>query len=151
MAKGVEKKFSDSFIKTWATIRGGWFHRIPDTYHLATKNGDKIKMYSHSRPADYIIWCATFSAFVETKFGAAKLKITPRSLLRPSQIRTILYTADTAMRYYLVFGTYDGAWAFDAHSLDLDVQITLKDVPPVGWFPHAGLHLSVGDNEIMRK
>lgn len=148
MGKGVEKKFSDSFVKTWQMVTGGGAYRIPDSYHI-TGHGASRKMFSHARPADYVVWCAGFSAFVEAKFKADKLKITPRTLLRPSQVDTIRHTHDSAMRYYLVFGTKDAAWAFDAHRLELDAQITLANTRPVGWFPHAGLHLPDGDNRIM--
>lgn len=141
MSKGAEKEFSDPFVAAWEVVTAGRSWRIPDSYHKFSGADHAV---SHPRPADYVLWCGRYSAFLEAKVSKSAMRFTPRSVLTPSQRDAIRDTAGSAMRYYLLFGNCYGAWVFDAHAIDLDAQISLAEEFAVDWYPHDKAHVTPG-------
>ncbi len=154
MPKGREHEFATEFIKLWKLKLNGWAFRIPDAYHI-----DKAtqKRYSHKRPADWLVTCPAYSALIEFKFLPKALSFMPMVHLRPSQIETILDLNMDTLRYYLVVGNGDGAWAWQCsmfllrHWEENDVRLDMIEEPCVGWYPFSGLSLMRGDDEAMLK
>lgn len=143
MPKGNEHEFAKDFIKMWKMMTKGWAYRIPDSYHVDPKTK---KRFSHKRPADWLVSCPVYSAMIEFKFLPQAKTFKPMDQLRPSQIETILELTMIPLRYYLVVGNGDGAWAWLCTDFILrhwekeDVRLDLgRGEPCVGWYPYSGL------------
>lgn len=154
MPKGREHEFAKDFIKLWKMMTRGWVYRIPDSYHVDPKTK---KRFSHSRPADWIVSCPVYSAMIEFKFLPQARTFKPMVHLSDSQIDTIIDLNMNTLRYYLVVGNGDGAWAWRCSMFTLqhweqeDVRLDLGlDEPCVGWYPYSGLNVQ-GDPEAMLK
>ena len=154
MPKGREHEFAKDFIKLWKLKTHGWAFHIPDSYHVDKKTKER---FSHSRPADWIVSCPAYSAMIEFKFLPQARTFKPLAYLRTSQIETILDLDMKAMRYYLVVGNGDGAWAWLCNDTMLsywerrDVRLDLGGIEKcVGWYPYSELNVA-GDHDAMLK
>ncbi len=128
-----EKEFGDALMKAWAMQTHGWFYRMPDARHLRGTTS-----FSHPRPADYIVTCAKFTAFVETKWLRHQ-SVIPWNTLADSQRRTIESTRGTSLRYYVVVGHHVGAFVFYGHDiLCMNKRWTVANTCPVVWYPSVG-------------
>lgn len=133
-----EAKFADSLVSAWKMQTGGFVYRIPDARHM--RGGQP---YSHPRPADYIISCGTFSAFLETKWLRDAKTVIVWNTLTKSQRDTIEQTRDTKMRYYVVVGHHVGAFCFDGHNrLCMNDRWKIGGICPLSWFPSVGCNPS---------
>lgn len=154
MPKGREHEFAKDFIKLWKLHTHGWAFRIPDSYHVDKKTKE---LFSHKRPADWIGSCPVYSALFEFKFLPRARTFKPLVHLSPSQIEAILALNMNRLRYYLIVGNGDGAWAWRCSPVLLrrwerrDVRLDLVgDEPCVGWYPYSSLSLT-GDPDAMMK
>lgn len=154
MPKGREHEFAKGFMRLWKMRLKGWAFRIPDAYHVDPRTK---KRYSHKRPADWLVSCPAYSAMFEFKFLPKARTFKPLVHLEDSQIDAIVDLNMKPLRYYLVVGNGDGAWAWRCSIFSLrfweqqDVRLDLGlDNPCVGWYPYSGLNVT-GDNDAMLK
>lgn len=140
-----ERQFADAFVSMWSRLCGGWYWRIPDSYHVSPKG----KHYSAKRPADYLLCCRSWSALLETKWTPNRT-VRPALILQPSQRKAIAALSnDLSMRYWVVIGrpadpynaipgTFIDAYAFDGSDFASRSVVTFADENPLGWYSGSG-------------